>query len=541
MATYLNPALIANSVPEPQPVQSPLQLSEGVARVRQLQQQGQQQAALAPIQQQQAQATLEETQARAHQLTQQQKDQEAFGVAMRDSGGDPDKLEAMAAQTITDPYTLSRVQQAASTIRAHNAETTFKQHQQTAELHGQYEAHVQSVIDALDAGDTARATKLWNAVATQGMNEKDPTGQNTLPPGTIDPNTVPTKETLQGIQTWLSGSKDYQANQAKIKEANALAAANATKAQVGQRQAAREDIADKYQSVSNPEQHQAFLDWLQKTHPEVAGEYADLPFDPENTPDAVERMALTAQQRATNEYKGRMADAAIARASVAGGRYGAFARANDPTLTDAQRRQNEAALEEYDKANGGASPNAQLIQQRYLQKRADTDSKLHSTLAQQEQDQWTLRGRYGDILKQAGISSDTKDPDTLSTTVKDPKTGRDITAGEAMQLMEASKAKATELGNQQKEIRKREQWGEFAPAQPAAPATTAGGQTKSAGLSLPRYAIPDFAAKNKMTVPQAEAALKQKGYGIDESQTVAPRKKTTAPAPSTGPASDATQ
>jgi hypothetical protein len=527
-SAYLNPALIANANPTPDLSQnSPINLAEGVAKVQQLQQQAAQQAALAPIAQQQAQATLQGTQTANQKAQQDLQDQQAFGAAIRDSGGDPDKLVELANRTITDPWVLSRVENMASQMKARNAETSAKQDAATATLHGQYAGKFQSVIDAINSGDTEGALKLWTPAATQALAEKDPTGKQTMPPGTIDPSTLPSVAALQNYQTYLSGSKDYLAQQAKIKEQNALAAANAAKATVAQRQSEREDIADMYNGVQTPEDHAAFIAQVQKKYPDLAGEYANLPFDPDNTPDQVERMALTPQQRrqaataeAVAEARQTTANAAMARANVSGGRAGLFARANDPTLTDAQRAANQAALDQYDKSGGGVSANAQLLQQRYMQRRSDNDTKLHSTLQQQEQDQWTLAGRYGDVLKQAGVSGDTSNPDALNQTIKDPKTGRDITASEALQLQRGAQAKAGEFAKQATEIRKREQWGEFAPKQapaPAAPgANPAAAPTTGAPVkkTFPRANLPGFAAANKMTPQQAEQQLRSQGYQL---------------------------
>lgn len=267
-------------------------------------------------------------------------------------------------------------------------------------------------------------------------------------------------------------AQEEQRKQA-AKRAEEQAKLDKTKEQTLQKQRAREEAASRYQSIATPEQHEAWKAWLQKEHPDVAGEYANLEFDPETTPDTVENMALSAQQRATNTYRSRMADVAEEKAKLYGGRAGLIARAHDPTLKPEEREAWQKAVEDYDKTAGPATANAKLLQQRYEQRRADADSKEHTKLQQQEADQWAIRGRYGDVLKQAGIQEGETDPGKLAATVKDPRNGKDITAAEALRLMSTAKDKATTLQKEASELRKRHGWGEFGQKQPAPAATPA--------------------------------------------------------------------
>src|SRR5271163_3195414 len=101
---FVGPPNIEQSVARPAaPVaETPLSLAEGVQRVQQMQQQN----ALAPLQAQGLQANVQTSQLQAKQLQQQLEDQQTFGQAMKNSGGDPDKLQAATAG-IRDPTIAS--------------------------------------------------------------------------------------------------------------------------------------------------------------------------------------------------------------------------------------------------------------------------------------------------------------------------------------------------------------------------------------------------------------------------------------------------
>lgn len=539
MATFLNPALIADSVPEPQPVPGPIAMAEGVGRVRQLQQQNQQQTGLYPIAQEQAQANLSSTQADVAEKEQKVKDQAAFGKAMQDSGGDPDKLEAMAGQTITDPWTLSRVQNTASMIRQRNATMTAAQNKATADLHSQFSGRLQSVIDAKGPEQAA----LWQQTVADAMAAKDPSsGKPLLPPGLVDPSKVPPPEAIQNLQTYLNGSNDYQLRQAKAKEEAAVAARNTTTAQTAARQEMRAEIANKYNGVQTSEDHAQFLEDIKKQYPDVAGEYANLPYDADSTPKLIESMALAPKDRAMANARQTTADAAATKAQAYatsyGGRAGLAARANDPKISDEDRAAAKQALADYDLsvARGGASPPAQLMQQRYLQKRQDADQKLHGTIEEQKQSEQGYTGRYSAVLAKAGIDENTKDATQLAQTVKDPRTGRDISAGEAIAALQASRGKVAGYIASQDQIEKRQQWGKYAPtpttpppvtaAPPTAtpapapravpagqPAPAAGGPAKTT-KTFPRARLESYAKASNSSPEQAETYLKSKGYVI---------------------------
>lgn len=223
-SAYLNPAIIADSVPEPQPVQQPLALAEGVARVQQLQRQNQQAASLAPIQQQQAQANLQGSQLANQQTQQELDDQKSFQQALAQSGGDPDKLEA-ATGAISSPRVRLSLENTISQMRQRNAATTEKQHQDYAQQSELYAGRLDSIINASDSNTK---TALWGKFVNDASQMKDAQGNPLVPAGTLDPNTVPDTGTLGLLKNHLDATGAFNAKQAATKKASA----DAAKAQV---------------------------------------------------------------------------------------------------------------------------------------------------------------------------------------------------------------------------------------------------------------------------------------------------------------------
>ena len=228
MGAGLNPYVILQGQ-QPQPIQNPIQLAEGVARVQQLQRQ----SALAPIQQAQAQQNLQQTQLQNQQTQQNMAERQQFGQLMADSGGDPDKMEAAAQKTFTNPTVLDQVSSVASQIRQRNATMTAKQHADSAAQQSLLAGQLQSVIDA---PDTATAQSLWSSVANNALKMKDDKGNPLLPPGSIDPTTVPDKTTLAQVQSYLDANGQFHAKQAKDKAEAAETNQRLVTAQLKQKQ-----------------------------------------------------------------------------------------------------------------------------------------------------------------------------------------------------------------------------------------------------------------------------------------------------------------
>lgn len=217
--SYLNPSIISGNVPA-QPLQNPLSLAEGVQQVQRLQQQNQQSAALAPVQQQQAQATAQQTQLGNQQTEQEIKDQQAFGQAVAQSGGDPDKLEAAIAP-ITSPKVRIAAENTISQLRARAASTTAEQDKVTASRNQQLLSQLQGVREAQDPATKAA---LWQQTASAALAAKDPSGNPILTNQHIDPNTVPDDGTLQAYETYLDRSGQFMTGLAKRKSDLAKAA-----------------------------------------------------------------------------------------------------------------------------------------------------------------------------------------------------------------------------------------------------------------------------------------------------------------------------
>lgn len=484
---FLNPALIANYGAKPDLEQNnPLSLAEGVAKVRALQNQAQ----LAPIQQQQAQANLQSTQLQNQQTQQNQTNEQAFQKAIQGAGGDPDVLEQTALQYSKDPYTLARIQTMAGQMRERNATLTAKQQAAIGNTHVAYAGQLDAAINETDP---VKKAAIWHDVATKASAEVDPvTGKPSFAPGQFDPNAVPDDATLAKYKGVVDQQGKYDLQKSKDKEEAAKAAAASIKADSARKASEREDIADMYRSVATPQDHDKFVADLQKKYPDIAAEYSNLPYDPDNTPDAINDMALTRKDSRQADYRDAnaaarqttadastasaaarqtSADAAVARAKVAGGREGLYARANDPTLKGPEHDAAVQALQQYEES-GGLTGGQKNVQQRYQERVVAADTKAHSDLEKQKQINQSLDTSYQSALRKSGVDQNTTDPDALNSDVQDPKTGKTITAGQAIAQMRAARAIAADQAVQQNQIEKRRGWGDYAPKQPA-PAATA--------------------------------------------------------------------
>jgi hypothetical protein len=520
-SAYLNPALIANSAPTPDYAQnSPINLAEGVAKVQQLQQQAAQQAALAPIAQQQAQATLQGTQLSNAQTQQNQENQKAFMQAVQQAGGDPDKLEQLALQYTQDPYTLARIQTMAGLQRDRNSKLTGQQQAQIGQTHIGYASQLDAAINETDP---AKKAAIWSDVATKANAELNPlTKQPAFPQGQFDPNTLPSDAQLAQYKHVVDQQGKYDLQQSKDKEERAKAAKAAIDADNDRQMSEHQAIANSYPQVTNKDQHEAWLGDIAKKYPDVAGDYANLPFDPESTPKLVEQMAMTSAQRAIALYNDQRGQAAMANATRSRNFTDIVHRANDPSLSPAQHEAAQQEMRDYvaGRAAYGA-PLAQIKQQNEQVKQVENDLNLKSKLEAEKQKNQALDQSYQSALRKAGVDQNTADQEALKTDVDDPtKPGKTINAGQAIAQMRAARAIAADQAAQQQQIEQRRGWGQYAPKQapaPAAPgANPAAAPTTGAPVkkTFPRANLPGFAAANKMTPQQAEQQLRSQGYQL---------------------------
>lgn len=459
MATTLNPYLILQGQ-QPQSV-NPLNIAESVGRIQALQRQ----QAMAPTQMAQQQANLQSTQL-ANQTTQRNIDeQKQFGQLMADSGGDPDQMESIASKTITNPNVLDKVYNTASLIRQRSAAMTARQHDDLAKQNSMLASQAQTVIDAANDPTTQKA--LWGQFVTSAQNAQDEKGNPALPPGTLNPDVVPDNSTLATYQNWLDKSGAWHAQQEKLKSEAAETASRTTAAQLKQKQDARQDITAQYGSVISPEDHQNWLNYIQKNYPNVYAEYKDLPYDPETTPDIVKNKAFANQyQQSLAGARQQTADAATARAAVAGGRAGIVARMYDPNGTDATRAAAKQELADYDARR--PTEGQSLAQQRYQERQAAADAKAHSTAYQNEQKQWGIAGKYSSALQAAGANENTTDPNLLNQSVKDPVTGHDTTVGSMISSLKTARTQAQGLQQTVDNLEKKNGWGSYGSAAPGA-------------------------------------------------------------------------
>ena len=458
-SAYLNPSLIADSVPTPAPNQNtPLSLAEGVAKVQQLQQAAKQQQAMAPLQVQQAQAGLQNTQLNNAQLQQNQQNEQAFQKAIQGAGGDPDKLEQSALQYSKDPYTLARIETMVSQMRERNANLTSKQQAQIAQTHIGYAGQLDAAINETDPDKKAA---IWQDVATKANAEVDPlTGKPAFATGQFDPNTLPNDAQLAAYKHTVDQQGKYDLAQSKNKEEAAKANKAAIDADRDLQMSERGKIADSYEGVTSEDQHNAWLTDIAKKYPDVAGDYAHLPFDPESTPKLVESMGMTPTQRAIAHYNEERGQAAQTRANQSGGFVAFVQRANDPTLSATDRAAAKQAVADYVAGRSAyGAPTAQIRQQEQQRKDIQNDENQHGVLDKQKQQNQALDQSYQSALRKAGVDQNTTDQEALKADVDDPtKPGKTITAGQAIAQMRAARATAADQASQQQQIEQRRGW-----------------------------------------------------------------------------------
>jgi hypothetical protein len=217
--------------------------------------------------------------------------------------------------------------------------------------------------------------------------------------------------------------------------------------------------------VTTEDQHNQVLADARKKYPDVAADYANLPFDPETTPRMVERMAMTPPQRALADYNEQRGQAAIANANRSRNFTDLVQRANEPGISDDERAARQKAVDDYVAGRSAyGAPVAQIRQQQQQQKDIENDQKQHGVLESQKQKNQALDQSYQSALRKAGVDQNSTDPGALGTDVDDPlKPGKTINAGQAIAQMRAARATAADQAQQQQQIEQRRGWGQFAP------------------------------------------------------------------------------
>jgi len=449
------------------PVENPVQMAEGVARVRQLQAQ----AALAPIQYQQAGANLQQTQLQnqenAEKVRQQQEDQQGNQLIqhqLADNNGDWTKVRPIVAGQVSDRVLRQRdadhVAYTSALLHA-TQEQRINENQKSMQL-GQM---IQSVIDAPDD----QKQTVWSA------QKQSAEAAGLIKPGMYS-DTVPDTNTLKG---YLGGTM-YAATAAKIameKAQSDRAAAYATRQaqlaktlNIGEK---KQQAAQEYLNVTNPEEHAA---WLEKwgNDEDVGDIYQNYKtYSPKNT-DLITEQAMNAKDRMSATDRQARAKIYAQRVATAGPSALA-ATATDPNNPpEIQKAAKDALTLLQTNKSATLTPNALAIQRRD----AERDQANLTKLQQQEAEQWGLVKRYENAVRGG------------AETVKDPKTGRDMSRDDAQAAADAARQKANDINKGGLEIMKRRQWGDYAPVAAPAPVAAAPAPQQSAPTPGPSTPAP---------------------------------------------------
>lgn len=330
----------------------------------------------------------------------------------------------------------------------------------------QYEMMHQELVN----NQTARqnAASLLGAAANKNeyatkYNTLDPSIQGYFPsPDAYNPDSTPQQVRMVGMspsQQTTAVQTNQKVDQQKRQDAAGLLGAATTKDQ----------YARTWYSL-DPKLAQNF------PHPDE--------FDPNQTPNAVRQIGMNPDQQAT------VAATAAAHAQTA--KY-----QNMRLFLEQQRLASE---------NGRA---AKTARDHFLEREADK----HDALQKQEQDQWAVVQNVQDALKLPD-GQQFYDPTTKSTI---PMT-MDEAARTRLQGEETkARTAASQLSAQQKQIRQRYGWGEFAPGG-GAPVTPPAATPPAAAPASP----PPAPAAPKVTkYTEAQVRARAKTAGVDPDQAVA--------------------
>lgn len=181
------------------------------------------------------------------------------------------------------------------------------------------------------------------------------------------------------------------------------------------------------------------------------------------------------------------------------------------SMTQEQRdeqKRHDQAMENRPGRNGGLTANAEKVQSRYDRTEQTKDSAAHEAIQGKETDLWALRQKYGDAIAKAQQSG--------ADTIKDPKTGRDVSIQDAQVSADLARDKAVGYQNQAKGLRAKHGWGEFSQQQDD------GGDDQSA---LP----PKQKPASTVAQPVAAPSIPIEGTGMGAQPSAAPVSQTPSP------------
>jgi len=297
---FLNNQIIAEGAKPPE-IPNPMVSMQQALEVQKLRQEN----STFPLKQQDLQSQVNERTANAQRVgianekaRRDEEDEKAHQQALIDSGGDPDKLES-AALKVTNPNLQSKLLDTASKLRARNEGITAKQHKIYADMTAEYANDLQAVSDA--KGNPPLQLGLWASLVKKASAAKDESGNPLVPPGSLDPTTVPPDSVIKTLQTVVDKSGEWHTKAAKLQDE----ADKATKAKQAEKVKETSDLhaeADTtFQGVTKENMPAAIADFASQdaAHAAYAARWLQPIANSDNAGDIIHKRALTAVQRDT--------------------------------------------------------------------------------------------------------------------------------------------------------------------------------------------------------------------------------------------------
>lgn len=147
-------------------------------------------------------------------LRQQQEDQSTFSKAWMESGGDPDEFIKVASKSIRNPEAMARVYEHAAKANQYREMADAKKAQTLATTMRGFAEGLQGVLETKDE-ESKRLQ--WGMLADKANALNGDDGKPVFG-GQIDRNTLPSDETIKGLQNYVARGTGYWDGVAKQKE-----------------------------------------------------------------------------------------------------------------------------------------------------------------------------------------------------------------------------------------------------------------------------------------------------------------------------------
>lgn len=442
------------------------------------------------IQQQQQAQAMENM-----QRQQAMQDDQLMRQSYKEAGGDLNKAQQLMMEKGASPKAVTALQQQIAVAKEALAKLDGTTLENSVKRHDQLRGALQG-FRALPSEQRAQGWKAFLDKAKNGGMLTDQEYQATLQQHPNAPNDDELTQYDHGLATATQLQKEAYQEQ--------LAGARAATADAAQKRAEREGeqfsitkpaleakSAEAVRANSSAalaaaaeQGKDAYMRAWSKLDPAAASAFPHPDeYDPKATIAAVRHLGMTPQQQVQTEESRRQHDQAAAHQKAVESQA---ARANDIRQQVANQHKDQAAK--------GLST-----------QQMERDAQQHDKLLTQEQEQWTLHGSLGDLLR-LKEGEQYYDPTTKSGV---PLTMDSAAKQKIKSMYATAETKAQQLSNQAKGIRQRQHWGEFAPGgQPEQPSTPPAAPKPTGQPTAAKYTEADVRARAKVAGIDEAAAVK---------------------------------